>query len=104
MYSQWHYGWELLIDRILKQAPDSLSGPNIAALQIAADFILAVRPNLDCSMIAALVDILIDILYSLHRGTDLNINIGVVFAGQVWVIRHNLAVVKVHGLTVTAQY
>ena len=55
-------------------------------------------------MIAALVDILVDILYGLHRGADLNIDMGVVFAGQVWVIRHNPAVVEVHGLTVTARY
>ena len=53
-------------------------------------------------MVGPLINILIDILYGLHGGADLNVNIGPILYAEIGIVRYNLAVIKVYGSTITA--
>ena len=55
-------------------------------------------------MVSPLINILIDILYGLYGGVDLDVNIGPILYAKIGIIRYNLVVIKVYSGTVTAQY
>jgi hypothetical protein len=55
-------------------------------------------------VVVPLIDILINILYSLYGGVDLNINIGPILCAEIWIVWYYIAVVKVYGSTITARY
>jgi hypothetical protein len=45
-----------------------------------------------------------DILYGLHGGADLDVNMGPILCAEIGIIGYDLAVVEVYGGTVAAWY
>ena len=93
-------GGILLVYGVLEQPPESFRRADIAAMQVLADFVVVGLVHSESCTIAALIDILMDILYGLHGCAHLDVNMGTILAGQVRVVGHDLAVIKVNGLTV----
>jgi hypothetical protein len=98
-----HYRGVLLVNGKLKQPPDGLCRADISTVKVLTNFVVIVQ-ELYSYAVVPLVDILINILYSLYGGAGLNINIGPILCAMIRIIRYHIAVIKVYGSTVTAQY
>ena len=79
-------GWKL------KYAPDGLYRSNVSALQVLGDLVIGAS-NLHRCPIRAFVNVLVDVLYSLHSSTDLYIYMRTILLQEVWVVRNNPSVV-----------
>ena len=82
MHRKLDYGGELLINGKLKQPLDGLRRADISTVKVLTDFIVIIQ-ELYSYTVVPLIDILINILYSLYRGADLNINIGPILYAKI---------------------
>jgi hypothetical protein len=101
VYGKVYYGGVLLVNGKLKQPLDGLRRADISTVKVLTNFVVIVQ-ELYGYAVVPLVDILINILYSLYRGAGLNINIGPILYAKIRIIRYYIAVVKVYSGTVTA--
>jgi len=62
----------------LVDVPAGFNRSNITCINILLDLIYVLIKDFDCGPVMALVDVLVDVLDSLNRGTDLNIDVTVV--------------------------
>ena len=103
VYGKVYYRGVFLINQELKQLLDSLYRANISTIKIPINFIIIIQ-KLYSYLVGPLINILIDILYDLYRGVDLNINIGPILYAKIQIIRYYIAVIEVYSSTVTARY
>ena len=69
-------------------------------MKVLTDFVVIIRDLYGCTVIS-LIDILINIFYSLYRGADLDINMGPILYAKIRIIRYYIAVIKVYSSTIT---
>jgi hypothetical protein len=81
-----------LVCRVLYQPPEGLSRSDILPLHVTGDLIVC-HTDHKGRTVRSLVDILVDILYSLYSRTHLDVNVGSVLVEQVQVVWDYLAVV-----------
>ena len=81
---------KLLVHGELKDVPTGLHRTNIAGIYIILDLIHI--SNLDSSTVRALVDVLVDVLDSLDRSTDLDIDVAVILGKEERVVRDHIPV------------
>jgi hypothetical protein len=80
-----YYRGVLLINGKLKQPLDGLYRANISTVKVLTNFIIIVR-ELYSYVVVPLIDILINILYSLYGGADLDINIGPILYAKIRIV------------------
>jgi hypothetical protein len=77
-----YYGGVLLINGKLKQPLDGLCRADISTIKVLTNFVIIIQ-ELYSYTVVPLINILINILYSLYRGVDLNINIGPILYAKI---------------------
>jgi len=81
---------ELLVHVKLKDVPTGLDRTNIAGIYVILDLIHI--SNLDSGTVRALVDVLVDVLDSLDRSADLDIDVAVILGKEPRVVGNNILV------------
>jgi hypothetical protein len=81
-----------------EQTPASLVGGEVAAILVLANLVdsIGVDGDFRHGFIWALVNILVEVLYSLQRAAQLDVNVGVISFREVGIIRNDPAVIKRH--------
>lgn len=79
--------------RVLKQLSHSLSWFKVMALQILSNLILTAL-QLHCSMVQSFVNVLMNVLDGLNRGTHFHIDVSLVAMGEKRVMWHHSTVVE----------
>src|SRR6266699_1550150 len=95
MDRQPHNRRKFFMDGELEQLDDGLRRTDVAGLQMHLNLVQPVLPPyLNCCFIRSFVNIFVDIFYSLDRGADLDINMSIVFTGEIRVVKDNKTVIK----------
>ncbi len=85
-------GGELLVRRVLKEAPESLCRTYIPCLDVAGNLVIRTRDG-NGHTVCPFIDVLIDILDRLNGSTNLDVNMRAELLEEVRVIGDHLAVI-----------